>query len=365
MRMYWLNLFIFSFITSNVFAITVDSQLVQLGFSGLSLWVYALIGIVGGIAISSVLMIKVRQGAAIISNDLLSQDIPNKRLRASLKKESSNFVSYKYRSPIVYRSSYALSKQVYGGISLQFDWSTFDWYVATRGYYKFKPSTVTGLSLNNSKFSARVFDFKSGMWKYELKQNQEVNKDNDSSKDNKENYSAGLVFHSSLTEQQRYSITTNLSNVKTSDKQLVLNLLNNQIDSRLQSKKKAIDKPDIYLRSLVGKYHKGDLDFSLKNNVVKFPVVARSTIGEKSEIKIENKKKLKRSQVLVTLLDRIDHMESRQEAQNIFRELNYGGIFLSTLEKDIAMKEWSVRSLQLETKKDNKDNDDHFMRSVA
>jgi hypothetical protein len=111
----------------------------------------------------------IKRSGQVVSSDSAS---PSSRSKSAKFRSNSkpNFVSYKYRSPIVYRASYSLPAQVHNGISLQFDWSTFSWYYATRGYYRKSIQKSSNLSLSNPKFSGRVFDFESGTWRYELRE---------------------------------------------------------------------------------------------------------------------------------------------------------------------------------------------------
>lgn len=170
--MYWSNVLIFSFVSSNVFAAAVDAQLQQLGFSGITTWTYVLIGIAGGIALSLAVTDKVKQGTSHISSDSSLNSTSNSNLKPRRRNiEKSNYVSHAYRMPVVYRANYELPAQVYRGISLQFDWSSLEWNYATRGYYRKSPNKYSSFSLSNHKFSARVFDFNTGMWRYELREN--------------------------------------------------------------------------------------------------------------------------------------------------------------------------------------------------
>jgi len=243
-----LSAFIFSvFLASNAFATTlVETELQKTGLAGLFTWVVGIVVLIGIVTFSFAIGRIIKRSGQVVSSDSgrSSLSASSKTSKSSHKLKSTNWVSFEHRSPVIYRVSYSLPTQIYNGISLQFDWSTFNWYFATRGYYKVNPSKISGLSLSNPRFSARVYDFELGIWRYELR---------------KEDH---LLFHSSLNLDQRKKINTYLEKVKMEDRQPLLNLLSNQIDWRLKSGKDAIDKPDVYLRSLINKYNKGTLDLT-------------------------------------------------------------------------------------------------------
>jgi len=346
-HMYLLNALIFNILISNSFATTEATDvLLQVGFSGLYQWLVGIIALIATVTISFAVARVFNRSASHISTGSSSSNSPNSKSSNKKQPPKPVYVNYGYRSKIVYHVRYRLNEktwathtQTYQNLSLQFDWKSFNWHITTRGYYKNKSMFEHGgLSLNNSKFSGRVFDFNKGVWKYELRKQED------------------LLFHSSLNLNQKNAINTFLEKVtKIEDRQAILNLLGNQIDWRLKSGKQSIDKPDIYLGSLVKKYLAGSLDLSSakksverkeetnKTNVGKSKVIAQVTIGDQ--------KKLKKSQALLDFLVRVSEIKTAQDTNNMMRELNYGQLKFSSSERDIAAQEIGRKSLELSTQK--------------